>query len=222
VPTTPSQRKCAVGVDHENREKNDFYPTPPHATEALLRVEKFDGAIWEPACGDGAISKVLEAAGYQVISTDLVDRSYGETRRDFLMEYRPAAPNIVTNPPFKLSLEFVRKALELTSGKVAILARLAFLEGAERRDLYDNSPIARVWVFSQRVKMFRGGWDTGQGSGMICFRMVRVGARLQRQANFRMDLTSISNPHPSKAFLARRAAKGEAGSQREASSAVRM
>jgi len=85
------------------------------------------------------------------------------------MEYRPAAPNIVTNPPFKLSLEFVRKALELTSGKVAILARLAFLEGAERRDLYDNSPIARVWVFSQRVKMFRGGWDTGQGSGMIAF-----------------------------------------------------
>ena len=47
----------------------EFYPTPPEATRALLSVESFQGDIWEPACGDGAISKVLEAAGYQVVST---------------------------------------------------------------------------------------------------------------------------------------------------------
>jgi len=41
-------------------------------------VESFEGQIWEPACGDGAISRVLEAAGYQVISTDLIDRGYGQ------------------------------------------------------------------------------------------------------------------------------------------------
>jgi len=40
----------------------EFYPTPPEATRALLSVECFEGDIWEPACGDGAISKVLEAA----------------------------------------------------------------------------------------------------------------------------------------------------------------
>jgi len=37
----------------------EFYPTPPEATRALLSVESFEGDIWEPACGDGAISKVL-------------------------------------------------------------------------------------------------------------------------------------------------------------------
>jgi len=167
VPSA-GQRKAGIGIDAENREKDDFYPTPPHATQALLAVEKFEGGIWEPACGDGAISKVLEAAGYPVVSTDLVDRSYGFSRRDFLMEWKPEAPNIITNPPFKLGIQFVRKALELTTGKVAILARLAFLEGAERRELYDNSPIARVWVFSSRVTMFRSGQDTG-GSSMIAF-----------------------------------------------------
>ena len=28
---------------------NEFYPTPPEATRALLSVETFDGSIWEPA-----------------------------------------------------------------------------------------------------------------------------------------------------------------------------
>jgi hypothetical protein len=163
------RRKAGVGVDHENREKDDFYPTPPAAVEALLKVERFEGAIWEPACGDGAISKVLEKEGYRVVSTDLVDRGYGESRRDFLMEYRPEAPNIITNPPFKLGIEFVRKALDLTTGKVAMLARLAFLEGAERRELYDSSPIARVWVFSKRIQMLRSGIATSDNGGMVAF-----------------------------------------------------
>jgi len=63
--------------DKANRERDDFYPTPPAGTRALLEVESFTGPIWEPACGDGAISKVLESAGHQVISTDLIDRGYG-------------------------------------------------------------------------------------------------------------------------------------------------
>jgi hypothetical protein len=162
------QRKAGIGIDHENREKDDFYPTPPYATKALLAVETFDGPIWEPACGDGAISKVLEEAGYQVVSSDLVDRGYGENRRDFLMEYRPEAPNIITNPPFKMATDFARKALSLTTGKVAILGRLAFLEGAERKELYDEYPPARVWVFSKRLTMFRRGEAT-DGTGMVAF-----------------------------------------------------
>lgn len=156
--------------DSENRERDDFYPTPPHATEAMLNVETFVGQIWEPACGDGAMSKVLAARGYDVISTDLIDRGFGEARTDFLMEWQPRAPNIVTNPPFKFAQEFVEQALRLTTGKVAILARLAWLEGKERRKLFVSTPLARVWVFSARVPMSRNGEDMGKGKGgMIAF-----------------------------------------------------
>ncbi len=164
----PKHRTTGVVIDRENREKDDFYPTPPNATEALLAVEKFSGPIWEPACGDGAICKVLSARGYDVVATDLVDRGFGISRRDFLMEYQPQAPNIVTNPPFKLATQFVRHALSLSSGKVCILMRLACLEGADRREIYDNSPFARVWVFSRRLTMYRNGEDDG-GSGMIAY-----------------------------------------------------
>lgn len=164
-----SQRVAGVAVDPENREKNDFYPTPPEATISLLGVEKFDGLIWEPACGDGAISELLKAAGYEVVSTDLVDRGYGESRVDFLMETRSLAPNIVTNPPFKMVTPFIRRSLELTSGKVAMLLRLACLEGAERGELFETTPLARVWVFKRRLQFKRPGWtDTGAG-GMTAF-----------------------------------------------------
>ena len=55
---------------NDDREKDDFYPTPIEATQALLDREKFTGNVLEPACGDGAMSKVLINNGYQVISSD--------------------------------------------------------------------------------------------------------------------------------------------------------
>lgn len=152
----------------ENREKDDFYPTPPEGTAPLLAVERFDGPIWEPACGEGHMSQVLEAAGHTVISTDLVHRGYGEGGVDFLMEWQARAPNIVTNPPFKMAEDFVRKALDLASHKVCILARLQLLEGRQRKALFETTPLARVWVFSKRLTMTAGS-VTSQSGGMLQF-----------------------------------------------------
>ena len=156
--------------DAKHREKDDFYPTPEEGTLALLGVEHFDGIIHEPACGDGAISKVLEAEGHEVISTDLVDRGFGTPGVDYLMEYKPVAPNVITNPPFKLALPFATKALSMTTGKVALLCRLAWLEGIERKEFFENTPLVRVWVFSNRLTMLRNGIDGGKGGGsMVAF-----------------------------------------------------
>lgn len=164
-----AHRVTGVAVDHANREKDDFYPTPPEGTRALLEVESFSGPIWEPACGDGAIANVLSAAGYDVVATDLVERGHGTPRVDFLMEHRALAPNIVTNPPFKLAAPFMRKALELAEGKIAILLRLACLEGSERGEIFDSTPLARVWVFRKRLTMMRGEVKDGQTGGMVAF-----------------------------------------------------
>src|SRR4249920_1385040 len=87
---------------------NDLYETPEAATRALLRAEPLPRTIWEPACGPGAIVRVLREAGHQVIAADLVDYSSLEqdrAGRDFLLER--SSPDgvemIVTNPPFKLA-----------------------------------------------------------------------------------------------------------------------
>lgn len=151
----------------KDREKDDFYPSPPEAVRALIALEPFSGPIWEPACGDGAISKVLETAGHTVVSTDLVNRGYGTPRVDFLMEQRLLAPQIITNPPFKMAEAFLAQALHLGATKVAMLLRLAWLEGGKRKTLFETTPLSRVLVSSSRLVIGRGGTDFGKGGGGV-------------------------------------------------------
>lgn len=153
--------------DAENRHRDDFYKTDPRAVQALCRVERFDGVIHDPCCGDGAIAVELIDAGYEVTAHDLVDRGYGTPRIDFLME-RGNHQNIVMNPPFKLAREFIDHALALTERKVVSLARLGFLEGKSRKPWFESTPLARVWVFSGRISMHRGGIERPNTS-MIAF-----------------------------------------------------
>jgi hypothetical protein len=163
-------RRMVGARDAKSIRGDDFYASPPEAVEALLRVVRFGGPIWEPACGDGAICKVLAANGYAVVATDLVDRGYGTHGRDFLFETRSEVPNIVTNPPFKLAEQFAEKALELTTGKVAFLMRLVWLEGQRRRKFFEKTPLSQVLVFSGRIpRMHRGDYDGPKSSSSIAF-----------------------------------------------------
>jgi len=135
----------------EKRNANDFYPTPDYATEALLNREFFSQNVWEPACGDGAISQVLQKRSHNVISTDLVDYGFGKSNVDFLMETKLLAPDIITNPPFSLAHEFAEKAIDLGANKLALLVRLQFLEGVKRGEFFSKHPPSTVWVFSKRL-----------------------------------------------------------------------
>ena len=64
----------------ENREILDFYATDKRAIEELLNREKFRTTVYEPACGQGHIGKVLKEYGYEVKATDICYRGYGEER----------------------------------------------------------------------------------------------------------------------------------------------
>lgn len=135
---------------------NEFYPTPPEATRALLSVESFDGDIWEPACGDGRIAKVLAAHGHAVISTDLHPYGHGESGVDFLRQHTARARNIVTNPPYGWGLadRFVRRALTLTrqtGGKVAMLLNMASLCHPRRTSEWQQFPPARIYAIDDIV-----------------------------------------------------------------------
>ncbi len=144
-------------LEGTHRHKDDFYRTPDSATLALLAVEEFPARIWEPACGDGAIAKVLVAAGYEVISTDLMDRGYGESEVDFLEQTKKRCGCIITNPPFVLDDDFALHALKLGVRKFALLCRLAWLEGVERYEtLFALGKLARVWVFAARQTLWFG------------------------------------------------------------------
>jgi hypothetical protein len=117
----------------EEREKHDYYATEPKAVQLLLKLETFHQNIWECACGEGHLSKVLIKAGHNVRSTDLIDRNYATEIMDFIAIDNIETWNgdIITNPPYKYAEQFVEKALSIipTGRKVAMFMGIQFVEG---------------------------------------------------------------------------------------------
>ncbi len=135
---------------HDDRIENDFYATPIEAVEALLKYEEFKGKIWEPACGLGAISKPFIKAGYEVYSSDLIDRGYGEVKN--FLKTDLVFDNIITNPPFNLANEFTLHGLNSARYKLALLCKLSFLEGIKRSNsIFNQKKLKKVLIFSKRL-----------------------------------------------------------------------
>jgi hypothetical protein len=151
------------------RAQHDWYVDQPEATEALLRVERFSGTSWDPACGMGNVPMTMQAACLRVVGTDLIDRGYRQYGEklpplDFLScssvpVWLPRAAagvaNIVSNPPYKAPIlrAFVDRALGIASHKVAFLLPLTFLEGQRKASWLRSTPLARVHVFTWRLSM---------------------------------------------------------------------
>ena len=135
------------------REKNDFYATNPHALEIAMPILKdlLHHNVWECACGQGHLSEVLKRNGYNVKSTDLIDRGYG-TVEDFLKCEKVFNGDILTNPPFKLAEQFVAKSFELIEeGNYAIFfLKVQFLESKSRKKMFEKYPLKYLIVNSER------------------------------------------------------------------------
>lgn len=143
------------------RADKDFYATDPIAIDKLVQVYKLPHRIWECACGEGHLSKRLIELGYDVESSDIADRGYGEAGVDFLfMKQECDAQCILTNPPYKHAVDFVETAMRILpeGGVCAMFLRTLFLEGKERRArIFDITPPHYVFVFSERVKCGKNG-----------------------------------------------------------------
>ncbi len=167
---TISRARSIVGDRPEGRPASDFYPTPPEAVEKLLSVECIPtSTIWEPACGDGAICKVLKQHNYDVLATDKYDHGYGISGVDFLEQDEPCDLSIITNPPFRIANDFIRHTCAMINPPYfAFLMKLSALEGVERSAILEITGLTRVWVFRRRLTMTRNG-EPSRNGGMIAF-----------------------------------------------------
>lgn len=156
--------------DTPEREQNDYYATNPKAMYKLLERESFDTNIWECACGEGNLSKVLKEKGYNVYSTDLIDRCYQDDLLNFLESNKKFNGDIITNPPFKYVNEFILKSLESVEegSKVAMFLKLNFLSGKKRlKEIYSKYPPQRVYVFSGRMSCSKNNTPEGFKGGAM-------------------------------------------------------
>lgn len=153
------------------REYRDYYATDPVTIDALFKQEKFCEKIWEPACGEGYLSKRIASYGKRVRESDIEDRMNNEVL-DFLTCEDKWDGDIITNPPYSKGKEFVEKSLELIKdgGKVAMFLKLTFLEGQARRKLFEQNPPKTVYVFSKRQNCARNGdFSTYKTNSSICY-----------------------------------------------------
>lgn len=158
----------------------ELYPTSPALTRAFLREVALPPNVWEPAAGIGHMALPLVEHGYNVRCSDLIDygaRLPGVPEISIVDFMSPEVAKvrlgeewaIVTNPPFSLGADFVRRGLEICP-TVCVLNRLAFLESRARADILDQH-LSCVYVFVNRPPMMHrwsqdpetGDWREWQG-----------------------------------------------------------
>ena len=169
-----SQADTDVIAIRDPRAKLQFFPTPPWATRAFLAAAGIDlrgKAVWEPFCGAGHMSAVLEEAGAEVHSTDIYPHGYGEVGSfvggglagDVASCPWPERGDwVISNPAFSLAVEAFERGLE-EARNVAMLLRTQWLESEERFRLFSRERF-EVWVYSERVPMIEFSWDPAASS----------------------------------------------------------
>lgn len=156
-------------VGDRPRAEDDFYPTPPEPTRALIAAEygrlRDFATIWEPAAGDGAMVRELKRAGFDVFPSDLFDRGHGGEVQSFL-RYRSAPSRaVVTNPPFNLCNardgqgRWIWHALDtLKIDYMALLLSWSWPAAGGHARLWAEHPPARVYLMRWKIDF------TGQGA----------------------------------------------------------
>lgn len=153
----------------------DYYTTDPNAVEQFVKhIEMIRGSIsrytiWEPACGCGNISKVLQSHGYEVISSDLHDRGFGWSGFDFLESVTvPERCNtIITNPPYSLANEFILHAMDILPkfGCYYALMNLSYLTGIQRHEtIYKKGYLRAIHIYPHRIHCYKNNINTGHSS----------------------------------------------------------
>lgn len=157
----------------------DRYDSPPHATEALVRLvpELRGHTLLDPCCGDSSMAWRLRTRFRRVLLNDIDPRIptplHWDLRRLALWE--SARPDwCVTNPPFSLAGEALNLALDHCRVGVALLLRLSALEVCEGREFIELYPPQRTTVLP-RIR-FRGrGTDKATVAWFIWSRLALSG-----------------------------------------------
>ena len=130
-------------IDYIQKPKNDELYTPEYAVKPLLKYLPKNITIWECTdYGKSNITKILRGGGYSVLSTHKDNFNFLTDTPDFDFDM------IITNPPYSLKDEFIKKCYEY--GKpFCLLLPLTSLEGIKRGEMFRQKGIS-VLVFDKR------------------------------------------------------------------------
>lgn len=177
-----SGASLAGGNPTRGRVDNDFYATQPQSVMSLLEVENFNfnnNIILEPCVGMGHVIETMKVKypNLNYVGIDIVDRGYKDTIvSDFLnYDFDYSVGNIISNPPFSLAENFIRKSMSILDdkGKCCMFLKIQFLEGKARQEFFKEYPPKTIYVFSKRQTPLRDGKETDENgkkwNSTMCF-----------------------------------------------------
>lgn len=133
---------------------SDDFQSPEYCLDILIPYLNKEWMIWEPACGNGNLVEGLCMRGFRIGGTDILNGV------DFLKQVVEEFDCIITNPPYSLKDEFIKRCYEL--GKpFALLMPLTALEGQKRQALYKKYGLQLV-IPNRRINFET---PSGQGTG---------------------------------------------------------
>lgn len=141
---------------------NDLYSTPRDALQAAWEEGVFDKyqVYYDPCDGLGDISDFLESKGKKVYRGDLIKYPNRNSKLEDFLEIKTLDMHvdcIIFNPPFKMTEQFVDKALSLCDNLI-MFNRATTLEtrGRSEKHLRGEWPLETFWSFGNRVSCTKG------------------------------------------------------------------
>jgi hypothetical protein len=152
-----------MGKDFTSAKGDDNVYTPYSMTEQLLENEKFDyyKSVLEPACGAGAILKVINKKFDLVCNSDINCGIGGDFLKygDRFNKYAPeqCVKYIITNPPYSKLDPFITKAKQVATEKFAFLCKITHLGGVDRFELKlfrdPDYPLTKIYMFTRQANL---------------------------------------------------------------------
>jgi len=133
---------------------SDDFQTPKEALFPLIPYLKKEWIIWECACGTGNLVNGLKEFGFEVIGTDI------KIGYDFLKWQPENYDCIITNPPYSLKQEFLKRCYQLKK-PFALLLPLTTFETPKRQSFFKKYGV-QVIFFDKRINFYT---PSGVGSG---------------------------------------------------------
>lgn len=131
---------------------SDDFQTPEKAIRPLLPYLNKEWLIWECASGKNNLVNALNKKGFKTIGTDII------TGHDFL-SYQPKEFDcVITNPPFSLKQQFLKRCYNLKK-PFALLLPLTTFETRKRQDLFKKHGV-QIIFFDKRIN-----FETPSGGG---------------------------------------------------------
>ena len=135
-------------INYIQREKYDELYTPSEAILPIIKYLDKNKTYWECTdFGESNITKILIENGFKVINTNKSQIDFLNDKVDFEFDV------IITNPPYSLKDEFIKKCYQYEKPFMLLLPITA-LEGKARNKLYKDKGIELI-ILNKRINFMK-------------------------------------------------------------------